>query len=922
MFINDSNLNIVINNDIQTVSHKKKIYPYLNEINPEKSHDSNTDSNNSLKKLNRTSSAFFTRNYYSYLNKINKTKNYVKKSMIKYDQLNFILFNLHQNYNDLLILNQNKEKKIGQLIKTLKEEKERLHVLIEKRNKIELQKENIIIDNYNVIKLTKEESEKNIFALINQKTSVDSLLKGQIDYSHILQYLMECEKKSFISQKKELVNILEKIQNIKRCQKIIDDFFVKNVKKENDYNILKHKILDNIKLVEKINDIQNIDIEKINNEIKAKEVDIQILKDKIKTLNEKIQLEINIAKKELNEKTLEAKELKKNKLKDKKKYIEIINCFHLIQNKIYENNDINENKNEIIEIKDYQLYNQSKKNRQKLNQEGKTQMNLIYSYNSSNKSNIFDSLNNNKNKNIKLLFRINRKQKKDKSYKKILNKTSSTFYKSINDFNSLNNSDNDLSILVNKFRKIKITKNEIFKYLNELESKSEFYRTQMNVWHNKEINLENLKNIYTIKAENIISNNFFNFDELTKNNEKCKEFLEKYELFLNNRRSSEEKLKKNIILKHIKHNTQININNYDYIYEKIKNSNLFQKSKNLINIIRKFILISYDLLNDINILIIKDKNFEGDNPYIETLKKINEFYKNEDVQISKDFKLMFQYIKSLLKFCRENNDVISKDAMGEIKSNLYNKFYKPGEMNKILDKEFINQFMTKKNQNYNNIFIFFTEFDEPVFDIIKSIYDLTNSKENKDLLNNNNYNNNENQSQISEKRHIILSQKLKRNNKILSNNTSFKYENKSVNLNLNLNLNEEICKDEEDSEKKENLNSGSKNKKNKWRLKLSDKKVIDKLYGPYMIKSLYLRKSNFNIPNIKLFSSWISKANFQIMKKLGEVNNISKKMNLQYNQDIDTYKLNNNTYNSLIKLTRDITTNNYMSTTKNRNIYN
>ena len=132
----------------------------------------------------------------------------------------------------------------------------------------------------------------------------------------------------------------------------------------------------------------------------------------------------------------------------------------------------------------------------------------------------------------------------------------------------------------------------------------------------------------------------------------------------------------------------------------------------------------------------------------------------------------------------------------------------------------------------------------------------------------------------------------------------------------------EICKDEEDSEKKENLNSGSKNKKNKWRLKLSDKKVIDKLYEPYMIKSLYLRKTNFNIPNIKLFSSWISKANFQIMKKLKEFNNISKKMNLPYNQDIDTYKLNNNSYNSLIKLTRDITTNHYMSTTKNRNIYN
>ena len=41
--------------------------------------------------------------------------------------------------------------------------------------------------------------------------------------------------------------------------------------------------------------------------------------------------------------------------------IEIINCFSLIQKQIYENNDINNDKNKILEITDYHIIYQIKK---------------------------------------------------------------------------------------------------------------------------------------------------------------------------------------------------------------------------------------------------------------------------------------------------------------------------------------------------------------------------------------------------------------------------------------------------------------------------------------------------------------------------------------------------------------------------------
>ena len=870
--------------------------------------DLNKNPKNSRKNLNRVLSSFLTKDNHSLIGKHNHGNVFANISpMINIYQLNNILYDLKHKYNQLLVCNHKKSKKIEQILIILKDEKERLYTIVEKKNKIECSKEDLIIPNFKSINVTKEEMAKNIFKLIEQKNSIDNLFKVQEDYQQILEYLMESEKNNSFLQKKEFVKILEKTRVIKRCQKIIDNYIMKTMKGEKDYILLKNKIGKNIKFVLKINDVQMLTIDKLNNVIKEKEFEISSLKDKIKELKRNISQEINLPKKELEEKIQKAKDFKKNELKTEKKYIEIINCLSFLQKQIYEYNDMNNVKKKNIEISDNQFFDKSnKEEKNNLKLYHKTQMSSIYSFNKNNKS-IFDSFSVINNKKINSLFKNKRKYNEMKNIKKKLIKTQSTLYQTLNNLSSINDTKNNLSILVNKLNDIKITKNEIFEYVNKIMTKSEFYRAQMNLLHDKEINLENLKNSYTTKAKNIISNNIFKFDELTKNNEKCKEFLEKNELFFNGIKNTKQKLAKNKILEHIKNNSKIDNNKkQDSINEEsiTNNINLFQKSKNLIRIIRTFFLICFDLLKDIHIAISKDENYSideikkdiNDKPYIEVIKKLNEFFENEEVIISKDYKLILQYIKNLLKFCKQNGDVLPKDVLEEINSNLFKKFYLPGELNKKLDNNFINFFLAKKNKNYNDIFIYFTALVEPAVDIIVSLYNLINSNENIKLLKDNNIGK---ESQRVDKKYNKIASKMKRNKKY----NLFDYKSKSVN---NININDELCKDEDDEvfEKNANINRISRNKMNKLRVKLINKQISDKLYEPYMAKTLFMKNSNLKIPNIKLLSDGF-KANNQIMKKIRGINMFSRKMNLLENSDVYTNKLINITYNSLIKLMKN-----------------
>ena len=995
----DSRYKYFLKNNTQTSKASKKIvYPNLNLINKSTNNFKNfqtTKSMKSKKSLNRTDSTFLERNYDSYIKKILREKKLSNSSMINSYKLNSYLFDLRKYYDELSTYNKSTLNKIELMSKTLREEFEKRKKM-EELKEIDLPDERVGVKNFNFNShnLSRRNIEKILFSLINKKKLIADSLKDQVDYNQTLEYMLEVEMNKIIAKKQEEQKIMDKINGLKKYQKIIDNNILQTFKNQTSYKILNKGVFKDIKLVQKINDNQSMNSEKLDYIIKQKEEEIKLLEEKIKELKRQENTERTLTKNELKEKIIIAKEYEIKKNKDEKRCVEVINTLSLLQKFIYNNSDKSFDNNKLVQTKEYQILYQLNLDEKKqldldiknilkekeeinnnedkyiLNNEDKNQTNSIL-YNTFNDKKFFDSFYskknkdniNNKNMTISATFRNRGKFFENKNNKKSGNKTSSTFYQTGYDFNSFFNDNNSLNELIFQFNSIKITKNEILNHITNLISKSDFYRTQSNLLGNKEINLENLKSKYTEKVRNIITNNYFKFEELTRDNIKCKDFLEKNEFFVNQMKKNNQKLKMETMLKQIKPNSEyennnnneeqntlddININNNeiknDIIDDNINSDSiLFKASKDLIRHIYNFFLICSDSLKDIYITITRDKNMilnnleknENNSPYIEVLKKLKDFYNNKEIIIGDDYKLLLQYIKTLIKFCKDNNinnntdNKIPKDFLQQINNNLIEKFYKPGEVNKTLDKVFIERFLAKKIPNYNNIFIHFTDLTEQVIENIKSIYNLIYSEENniylksssknKLLINSNNTN--DSQSLNSDKN---INQKIKPRKtfkKISSIKSSSNINSNSVNSSYN-NKFQELCEDDEDYDINETFATKKFNIKKKWKVKSLDIKITNKLYKPFLEKTYYLRQLNPNIPNIMQMTIKTAKANHQISKKISGASMISRTINIYNNPAIDVNKLCDNVYNSLVKIIHKSTTKKNLRSAKYRNLFN
>ena len=949
----------------------KLFYPKLNSKSNSKNkniYSSNNNPKNSRKKLNRIASAFMERNFNTFNKKLIQEKKLFNASMLQENQLIAFLFKLRQYHNELSTYNKSQNQKIMQMIHALEKEKEKLRTIKELKN-IDLPDEKIGIKDYNSPRISKKEMEKNLFSLIKQQKNIDDLMSNEEEYNKTLEYMLESEQNQLFSIKKQSLDIIEKIENLKRYQKIVDENITKNKQKDLDYNILKNKIFNDIKLVQKINSSQNLSSKKLNNEIILKEIEIQNLEDKIKEIKEYDKVNMEISKKDLKEKVKNAIKFEQNRIQTEKKYIDIINSFYLIQKYFLEDdiNDDNFDKDKLIQTKEFQqllMINKDDKtisknenkiylkednsNSHKKNY-NKNQMNSIFSTTFRSKK-FFDLNNKNvsqENITISATFRNRKRFKEYKGFKNLGNKTSSTFYQTGYDFNTSSFYDNNsLNDLIMKCNYINFSKEDISNFISNLQSKLDFYGKQMNLLHDKEVKLEYMKRRNNAQVKNIISKNYFNFEEITKNNIKFKEYLKKNDYFVNKMKNENKKIKIEKILKKIEQsdemtkyenneNKNYDINDIDDTEVNIDGDNiLFTISKDLILNIKKFFLTCSDYLKDIYITLSDNQTLDSDtienntnekNPFLKVLKKLYEYDKNEDIIISDDYRLLLQYLKKLVKYCKENEDILTQEMIDDINSNLIEKFYMPGEVNKKLDKVFINRFMAKRNPNFNNIFNHFILLPDQVIDNIKAINDLIIQEEKKlnlrkvenyiNLFNNNSQTRNQNNDNIENSENYITFMKNKKYKKIHSSLVSS--INSNTTNNVSKNKFEELSEDKEDIEKI-NL-SGIKVKKTiekKWRVKSLDKKITDKLYKPFLDKNLYLRQINSNIPAIKQMTSRTCKAKHQLKKRIGEVDANYHHFNIYNNPNINVNKLCDRTYNSLVELINNNTKKNNIRTRK------
>ena len=949
----------------QTINSVEK-----NSINPEKN-------------MTRTTSAFLKRNYNNYLLKIAERNAPLNSTMIKVHELNAMLYKLKKYDNELITYNRHKLEQINQLQRTVRQNESKLKKIYDLQD-INLPNEKISIHNFNEIKLSKVDIEKQLYDLIQEKEKVDYNLKNEEEYNRSIEYMLENEKDRLFNIKKESFEVEEKIQNVKKYQKIVNDNTNLNSKKEEDFNKLKEDIFNDINLVQKVKEEQDYKNEKIQNKISIKENEVKELEETIKQLKAYENIDMKKAKDDLKNKVENAKDFQKKRISDEKKCIEIIFCLYIIQKYLYE--EKNFDKNKIIESDEYQLLLQIN-NEEKIgmSQEIKNKKEFSKTYNEKkfkaqddllnkeNKAQLNTQLSSTKNVNKNFLstsaveetklnstsknFYINNnmpmfqtlklsRNSKNNTLKKLFNKTQQNLFKASSDLSTFYSSDiNNLNALLNKFNNIKITKNEISNYISRILSKLDFYVSQINILHKKELNLEEKKSENERKVKDIISNNFLDFEELTKNNQKCKKFIEENNEFINMMKENNNKNLMNKMLEKINTKDDFDkfeensINNNDNNEENI----IFKLAKNIIMKINNFFFICSDLLKDIIIAkdikklninksddnveaFIKQNNLEDDknNEIIQTYLKLMDFQKNEDIIISNNHKLLLQYIEQLMKFCQDNDNVLSKQDLDEINKNLIGKFYIAGNPKEEIDLIFTERFLAKNTQNFNNIFNHFFSLGDEVKDNVILIYDLIHNNENTTYLEDNNLHASTKELNYDSNlgRRLSITQKKSRGS-IANSNDSVTTDNKSKTRRkhadlhsaytvdvqkqnyIGLNKFAELCPDEPDNDSDETSSTKKIVIKKKRRITSIEESIINKLYTPFLKKTKYLRKLNPNIPEIKHMTSSCSKAYYNIKKMKGDVAIMNHQMKIYNNPHINVNQLSDNTYNFLVKLIQD-----------------
>ena len=93
------------------------------------------------------------------------------------------------------------------------------------------------------------------------------------------------------------------------------------------------------------------------------------------------------------------------------------------------------------------------------------------------------------------------------------------------------------NITLNKLKEIlndiNFSKDEIFDYISKLSAKIALYQYNLNNLHGKEKSLNDKKHNYFDRVKKIMSENYLNFEELTKNNSRFESFLYNNEIFIN-----------------------------------------------------------------------------------------------------------------------------------------------------------------------------------------------------------------------------------------------------------------------------------------------------------------------------------------------------------------------------------------------------
>ena len=907
--------------------------PEKNSFNKRMSQKFNLSNKNSYIS-NSGNDSFIQRNYQSYLEKSKTALGRLNTKILSESDLATILFNLKKNYNLIMTVTEQGNLELEHLNNTLEIEEEKLNKLIDFKE-IELPEEKISLRKLGDTNMTKEQLRNHLFELLNEKRGLDEKVNIAKEYTKTVEYMIAGEKKKLRKMQEETNQIQEKLNNYNKYNVLIKENLQKTKLKNNNYLDLSKQLQNNIDLANNIINDNNEKNKTLENRIINKEEKVDSLRQTIDFMKQQNKESFLKYKEDNYEKISRTKEEQEEKIKKEKKYIDIIYCLYILQ-KYFINQDIF-SFNYLLSSKEYNSIindNYEISLKEPLLED---QFSILKE-----KSKLMDDSSLNENDRIRnnsLLYKsskdIFRKFNKNKTFM-VQNLKSSK--------NVLPKSQN---ITLNKLKEIlndiNFSKDEIFDYISKLSAKIALYQYNLNNLHGKEISLNDKKHNYFDRVKKIISENYLNFEELTKNNSRFESFLYNNEIFINEMKLKNREKNLNEINKRL--NTKLESNETSMSnmskltkeekekYEQelklrlnkeqlLNNANeSYKKANDLILKMGYFFDNILEAMNNISNTIqniIKSSKFENDensknefsgflNSVENEKEKIVEF-KNKNVEeVKNDSNFYIEYIKKLIEY--NKNILIEKMDEKDLEKNLLKVFFYKDDIfekndgikiNELAFEQFTN---SSKISNQYDIFYHFYTLSDQTMKIVKSIIDFIKNNEN--FINK--YESKKLSSDKSSKSIISNS-----NNLLVSIISNAKAKLKASNPNKKLILknkqilNEKEKNDEFDSvwveDKDTSIETKSvKNEEKLFKNKFNhiEKNIMNHLYKPSFEKTTYLRKLNLEMKNIKSLTLNNSKYNFVMNQKKNEIHSMSQQMLIYNNPGIHPNELSNPMYNNI-----------------------
>ena len=530
-----------------------------------------------------------------------------------------------------------------------------------------------------------------------------------------------------------------------------------------------------------------------------------------------------------------------------------------------------------------------------------------------------------------------------------------------------------LEELKEKFESLNINKEALFNYNSKLTSTLNFYKTQFNKFHNKEIKLEEEKSLFHKKATQVISEDYLTFTQLAKIKPKIKEFIMNNselitEIKYKNKKNKLNKINQKIIESNPASNAE-NLDNVNHIYQiddqLYNNANsLISSSERIIISNKNFLLKCNDHLKQIINAIDtinnidkkeneKKKNNKNDDKKSELESKENKAENISDIKINRDFTKMFtdeneklekllkemeknipidkktlvNYIKDLIEFTENNEELNRMFDKEELNNDLLYHFYRDPEGKKI-KTAFYNQFELKRFPKLKDTFNHFTIYiDQTIYHIKEIMRIINEANENNNLnilINIKNTKFPKKSKEFSKINVINLNNKNRmKDTSNCQDSTNEDYEKSNTRYISRISKSRifqgfgTAMSQKDTSYSELEFMSGGRideddildNQVEKKQKKIVKKRansieenIVNKLYSPFLEKTHYLRKLNKNMKGIKSMTTYNCKANHNLKKRTGEVDIITHQMMIYNNPLINPNKLANPTYNSLVKL--------------------